>query len=56
MLRLFGKGKGKKKCEASSRSSQSRLSREDDPSVEAPSSLFMVLDLNVVCILMLFVS
>ena len=54
MLRVFGNGKGKKKGEDSSRSTRSRSSREADPSVDTPSFLFTVLDLNVVCILIIF--
>jgi hypothetical protein len=54
MLRVFGKGKGKKRGEGSYRSTRSRSSREVDPYVDTPSSLFMVLDLNVVCILIIF--
>jgi hypothetical protein len=54
MLRVFGKGKGKKNGEGSSRSTRSRSSREDNPSVDTPSSLFTVLDLNVLCILVIF--
>jgi hypothetical protein len=48
MLRVFGMGKGKKKGEGSSRSTRSRSSWEADPTIDTPSSLFMVLDLNVV--------
>jgi hypothetical protein len=68
MLRVFGMRKGKKKGEGSSRSTRSRSSREAGPTINTPSSLFMVLDLNVVylnvvylnvfpfmCILMLYI-
>jgi hypothetical protein len=49
MFMVLGKGKGNKNDERSSRPTRSRSSKQVDPNVDIPSSLFMVLDHNVVC-------
>jgi hypothetical protein len=52
MFRVLGKVKGKKNDERSSRPTRDRSSKQVEPNVDIPSSLFMVLDHNVVCNLM----
>lgn len=52
--RAFGRAKGKKKGESTSRSTRSRSNSEVDSIVDTRSSLFTALDLNVVCILVIF--